>query len=388
MISYCSKRNSFLALLLALLLCSCGEKKKTGKVLVTKDYQVLTLQPRPATTYSDFPATIQGEDVIEIRPMVNGYLEAIYVAEGATVTKGQLLFRIRNPQYDQDVVTANAAIKIAIADVDAAKMNVEKVRPLVEKDIVSKYELESAQYTLESKEAVLAQAHAALANAKTNVGYTIIRSPQNGIIGSIPYKIGALVSSTTSNPLTILSDISNVYAYFSCNEKQLLSFSASIAGSTMQDKLNQLPLVTLLLADGTEYDKKGKLETASGLINTETGSASFKAVFPNPLGIIHSGASAVVRVSSTIDSALLVPQSASYEIQDKRFVYTVTAENRVIGKSIVSQPTNDGQFLIVTAGLSKGDRILLSGSNLKDSTLVIPKPVNADSLYNHASKTY
>jgi len=383
MISYCSKRNSFLALLLALLLYSCGEKKNKGKVNVVKDYEVLTLEPRSATTYNDFPATIQGEDVIEIRPMVNGYLEAIYVEEGATVTKGQLLFRIRNPQYDQDVVTANAAIKIAIADVDAAKMNVEKVRPLVEKDIVSKYELESAQYTLESKEAVLAQAHAALANAKTNVGYTIIRSPQNGIIGSIPYKIGALVSSTTSSPLTILSDISNVYAYFSWDEKQLLSFSASIAGSTMQDKLNHLPLVTLLLADGTEYDKKGKLETASGLINTETGTASFKAVFPNPLGIIHSGASAVVRVYSTLDSALLVPQSASYEIQDKRFIYSVTAENRVISKSIVSQPTNDGQFLIVTAGLLKGDRILLNGSNLKDSTLVIPKPVNADSLYDH-----
>jgi membrane fusion protein (multidrug efflux system) len=383
---YCIQKNSLVALLMTLLLYSCGENKKPGKAGIPKDYAVLTLQPRPATTYNDFPATIQGEDIVEIRPMVDGYLESIYVDEGATVKKGQLLFKIKNPQYDQAVVTANAAIKIAIADVNAAKMDVEKVRPLVEKDIVSKYELESAQYTLQSKEAVLAQAYATLANAKTNVGYTILRSPQNGVISSIPYKIGALVSSTTSSPLTTVSNISNVYAYFSWNEKQLLSFSSNVAGNTMQDKLNHLPPVTLLLADGTEYAEKGKLETASGVITTETGTASIKAIFPNPLGIIHSGASATVRVPRTVDSALLVPQSASYELQDKHFVYTLTADDRVISTSIVSKPSNDGKFLIVLDGLKKGDRILVDGSNLKDSTLVIPKPVNADSLYNQAQK--
>jgi membrane fusion protein (multidrug efflux system) len=207
-----------------------------------------------------------------------------------------LLFKIKNPQYDQAVITANAAIKIAIADVNAAKMEVEKVRPLVEKDIVSKYELGVCPIYMQSKEAALAEADATLANAKTNLGYTILSSPQNGIIGSIPYKIGALVSSTSSSPLTILSNINNVYAYFSWNEKQLLSFSGKVAGNTMQDKLNHLPPVTLLLADGTEYAEKGKLETASGLITTETGTASFKAIFPNPLGIIHSGASATVRI--------------------------------------------------------------------------------------------
>ena len=386
MIFYCSKKNSILAFIMVFLLFSCGERKNPVKVSAPKDYAVVTLQLRSITTYNDFPATIQGEDVIEIRPMVDGYLEAIYVKEGATVTKGQLLFKIKNPQYDQAVITANAAIQIAIADVNAAKMNVEKVRPLVEKDIVSKFELESAQYTLQSKEAALAEAEATLANAKTNVGYTILRSPQNGIIGSIPYKIGALVSSTTSSPLTILSNISNVYAYFSWDEKQLLSFSSDVVGNTMQDKLNHLPPVILLLADGTEYAEKGKLETASGLINTETGTASFKAIFPNPLGIIHSGASATLRVPSTVDSALLVPQSASYEIQDKRFVYTLTTDNRVQSTAIVSKPTNDGQFLIVQNGLKEGDRILINGYNLKDNTLVIPKLINLDSLYNQTKK--
>ncbi|MFT3704137.1 MAG: efflux RND transporter periplasmic adaptor subunit [Agriterribacter sp.] len=348
---------------------------------MARDYQVLTVSPRSATIYTDFPATIQGEEIVEIRPMVDGYLEDIYVGEGATVKKGQLLFKIKNPQYDQAVITANAAIKIALADVNAAKMDVEKVRPLVEKDIVSKFQLESAQYTLQSKEAALAQANAALANAKTNVGYTILHSPQNGVIGSIPYKIGALVTSSTTNPLTTLSNIGNVYAYFSLNEKQLLSFSSHVPGNTMQEKLNHLPPVTLLLADGTEYAEKGKLETASGLITTESGTASFKAIFPNPLGIIRSGASATVRIPRTVDTAFIVPQVASYELQDKQFVYTLTPDNKVLSTAIVSRPTNDGQFLIVQSGLKNGDRVIINGSNLKDSTVVTPKPVNTDSLY-------
>jgi membrane fusion protein (multidrug efflux system) len=370
-----------MSILMVLILYSCGDKRGEAKTNMPAEYPVLTLQPHPITTYDDFPATIQGEDIVEIRPMVDGYLEEIYVDEGATVAKGQLLFKIKNPQFEQDVNTTEAAIQIAIADVNTAKMDVEKVRPLVEKGIVSKYELESAQYTLQSKESALAEANAALANAKTNMGYTILRSPQDGVIGSIPYKMGALVSSTTSSPLTILSNIKNVFAYFSWNEKQLLSFSGKYTGNTLQDRLNQLPPVTLLLADGSVYNEKGKLETASGLINTETGSVSIKAIFPNPKGVILSGSSGIVRLTNTVDSALLLPQSASYEIQDKHFVYTLTANNKVASRQIVSQPTNDGQFLLVQSGLKKGDRVVLNVYNLKDSTLVTPRIVNADSLY-------
>ena len=375
-----NSRNIISTLIIALLIVSCGKKKEIKDA--PKDFAVLTLQPRSITTYNDFPATMQGENIVEIRPMVDGYLEAIFVQEGAVVKKNQLLFRIKNPQYSQAVVTAKASIKIAIADVNAAKMDVEKVRPLVEKDIVSKYELESAQFTLQSKQASLAQAFATLANAKTNLGYTSLRSPQDGIIGSIPYKIGALVSSTTTNPLTSLSNIGNVYAYFSWNEKQLLTFLSKVEGKTMQDKLNHLPQVILILANGSEYPEKGKLESASGFITTETGTASLKAIFPNPLGIIRSGASATLRVPHTENSAILIPQSATFELQDKRFVYTVNSKNRVMSRAIVSKPTNDGQFLIVQDGLKKGDRVLINGSNLKDSTLIIPKPVNSDKLYN------
>jgi len=359
--------------------CSSNPKKK-GKE-ISKSYQVLTVKPQPATIYYEFPAVIEGQEVIEIRPKVDGYVEAIYVNEGATVTKGQLLFKISNPPFEQAVVTANAAIKSAVADVNAAKMDVEKVRPLVEKDIVSAYELKSAEYTLEAKEAALAQARATLANAQTNVGYTYLRAPQTGVIGSLPYKIGALVSSTTANPLTMLSTISDVYAYFSMNEKQLLNLSRRLPGKTLQEKLSHIPEAYLTLANDVVYPYRGRVETASGLISTETGTASLKALFPNPQGIIRSGASATIRIPRQIDTALLVPQSATYELQNKQFVYLVRKDNTVVSTSINAVASSDGQFMIVQGGLSAGDRVLIGGSNLKDSTKIVPVPVNTDSLY-------
>jgi membrane fusion protein, multidrug efflux system len=373
-------------------LFSCGSKTDNkspggrggaGGPQQIKDYAVLTLAPRSATIHYDFPATIQGQQVIEIRPKVDGYIGAIYVNEGAAVKKGQLLFKISNPQYEQEVRTAQASIKSAIADVNAAQMDVAKVRPLVEKDIVSKYELESAQYTLQAREAALSQARAALANAQANLGYTYIRAPESGVIGTIPYKIGALVNSSTPNPLTTLSNTGNVYAYYSLNEKQLLNFISTVPGATLQDKLKVIPPVTLVLANGTEYPEKGRLETASGLITTETGTASFKATFPNPMGIIQSGASATVRVPRTVDSALMIPQSATYELQDKQFAYVLGDSNKVVSTAITTQPTNDGQFFIVQQGLKAGDKVVIEGvATLKDGMAIKPRPVNADSVYN------
>jgi membrane fusion protein, multidrug efflux system len=377
------KKNGFVctAIMAFLVFTACQSDPTVKKASAAPQaYSVLTLSPKSATIYNDFPATIEGIEIVQLRPMVDGYLEKIYVPEGGNVKKGQLLFQIENPVYQQNVITAKAAIKIAQADVDAAKMDVEKVRPLVEKDIVSKYELESAQYTLQSKVATLDQANAALRNAETNLGYTTLRSPITGVIGSIPYKIGDLISGS-SNPLTSLSKIDQVYAYFSLSEKQLLGLSNRIPGVTFQDKLDRLPPVSLVLADGSQYPQKGKLQTASGFITAGTGTASLKAQFVNPTGLIRSGASAVVRVPRIIDTALLVPQTATYELQDKRFVYLVTDNNEVINTAITSTPTNDGKFLVVSGGLKHGDRILLNGLNLKDSTVIIPRPVNADSLY-------
>lgn len=349
-----------------------------------KDFKVLTLSPRTAKVNLDFPATIQGQQIVEIRPKIDGYLDAIYVQEGAAVKKGQLLFRISNPQYEQEVVTATASVKSAEADVDAAKMQVAKAKPLVEKEIVSKYELESAQYSLKAKEASLAQAKAALANAQANAGYSILRSPANGVIGMIPYKVGALINNTNTSPLTTLSNISNVYAYYSLNEKQLLQYFSSTPGSSIHEKINNLSPASLILADGSIYPEKGKIEMASGLISTETGTATFKALYSNPFGIIRSGASATVRVPTTIDTALIIPQSATYELQDKKLVYIVDKSNKISSTAITGVPSDNGQYFIVTSGLKAGETVVLEGLvGLKDNTEIIPKQATADSVYKN-----
>lgn len=376
-----------IALCFHLFSCNSGDAKNVSDFnsqTEIKDFKVLTLQPRKAKVNADFPATIQGQQIIEIRPKIDGYIDAIYVQEGAAVKKGQLLFRISNPQYEQEVITATASIKSAEADVDASKMQIAKVKPLVEKEIISKYELESAQYTLKSKEAALAQAKAALINAQTNAGYTILRSPANGVIGTIPYKVGALVSSTSAEPLTNLSNIGKVYAYYSLNEKQLLQYFNNTAGSTIQEKINNMLPATLLLADGSVYPEKGKIEMASGMISTETGTATFKAIYENPLGIIRSGASATVRIPTIMDSALVIPQSATYELQDKRLVYILGKDNKVSSIAITANSSDNGQYFIITGGLKPGDIVVLEGLiGLKDNTQIIPKQANVDSVYSN-----
>lgn len=376
----------------AIILASCNKEKQGGMPgglagsNVVKEYAVLTLNPRTFTIHNNFPATIEGQQVIEIRPMISGYIQQIYVNEGDRVKKGQLLFKINNPQYEQDVVTAKALINSAIADVNSAKIEVEKVKPLVEKQIVSDYRLKSAQLTLEAKEAALEQAKAALANAETNLNYAFIRSPLDGIIGTIPYKIGALVSTNSAEALTTLSDIITVNAYFSWNEKQLLDFLSGTSGYSVEDKIKNMPEVSLILANSVEYPLKGKIEMASGLISTETGSATLKAIFPNPNGLIRSGSSATVRIPQVIDSILVVPQGATYELQNKRFIYKVGADNKVSATSFNSIPSDDGKFFLVSEGLKKGDKVVIEGiASLRDGSVIIPKDTNAVKFYgeNH-----
>lgn len=375
--------------LVLLTFTSCGDKNNnagggTGgaQANAAKDYPVLTITPRTTTLYNDFPATIQGQQNVEIRPKIDGYIERIYVDEGAAVRKGQRLFQIRAPQYEQEVRTAQANIKIAQADVNAAQMEVNKVQPLVEKNIISKYELESAQFTLQAKQAALAQANATLANARTNLGYTSITSPVNGVVGTIPYKIGSLVSSNTAQPLTTVSNISNIYAYFSINEKQALAFSENTKGATTKERLALLPPVSLILANGDEFSQKGKIETAAGLINTETGSVSIRATFPNPGAIVRSGSSGAVRIPQKVEGAILVPQKATYEIQGKTFVYLVSDSGTVRSVEIKIMDNSGGQYFVVEEGLRAGDKIVLEGvANLREGMAIKPREVSVDSVF-------
>ena len=369
---------------LLLLLLSCGDKSKQNNALAqtTPTYKVVTLQPRAVTLNTDYPASIQGLQNIEIRPKVDGFIEKIYVDEGSIVKKGQLLFKINAPQYQQDVRTAEAGIKTAEADVNMATLQVNKVKPLVEKDIISHYELEAGQLTLQSKQAALAQAKAALENAKINLGYTTIVSPVDGVIGSLPYKLGSLVTSATADPLTTVYNTATVYAYFAMNEKQLLDFSRDSSNTSFRSKLNNIPKVTLLLSDKTPYEHTGKVETVNGLINTTTGSANFRAAFVNPQGLLRSGSSATVRIPNVIKGAIIVPQNVTYELQDKRFAYVIDDKNKIKNVAITVMDNTPGQFYVVTDGLKTGDRIIAEGANnLKDGTEINPAEVSAATVY-------
>ena len=376
-------RNALLMIcFMAIGIVSCQQNSQNNQngpgANKVKDYSVLTLVPKSVTVHNNFPASIEGQRVIEIRPMISGYLQEIHVNEGDHVKKGQLLFKINNPIYTQEVVTAKANISSAVANVNTAKMEIEKVRPLVEKEIVSNYRLKAAELTLESKEAALEQAKATLVNAETNLGYTMIKSPQDGIIGTIPYKTGALVGSNSSGPLTELSDISNVFAYFSWNEKQVLELLSDSPGMTIEEKMKNMPKATLILSNSVEYPEKGKIEMASGLISTQTGSATFKAVFPNPAGLIRSGSSATIRIPKVKENVLIVPQSATYQLQDKRFIYTLSADNKVTAVAITSSPTDDGHYFLVSEGLKPGDKVVIEGiSSLRDGVTIIPKEVDS-----------
>ncbi|MFC4213135.1 efflux RND transporter periplasmic adaptor subunit [Pedobacter lithocola] len=382
----------FFSISIGLLLASCGnddEAKKAAAAAAAgpQAYPVFTVNAQTTELNSDYPATLEGIQNIDIRPKVDGFIQKILVDEGSVVKKGQLLFTIMAPQYEQEVRTARAAISSAEADVNAAQLQVNKTRPLVEKDIISKYDLDAAQLTLQSRKAALAQARAALANARVNLGYTSITSPVDGVVGSIPFRTGSLVSSSSTEPLTTVSNTSKVYAYFSLNEKQLLDFSKTYKGNTLAQQMKNIPAVSLLLADGTVYAQNGKIESINGQINTATGSASLRATFPNPISLLKSGASASVRIPQKVENAILVPQRSTVDLQGKKFVYVVGDSAKIVNTEIEIMDLAKDKFYVVTKGLKAGDKIVLEGfQSLKDGVKIKPQIKSADSVYAEIKK--
>lgn len=372
----------------ALFMASCssgGKDPKAGAPTGPQNYPVVQINELNTTLESDYPATLEGQQNVDIRPRIDGFIEKIYVDEGATVKQGQALFAINAPQYEQAVRTAEAAIRSAEAEVSAAQLQYNKTKPLVEKDIISKFDLENAALTLTARKASLAQAKAALVNAKVNLSYTVVSSPVNGVIGNIPYKVGALVSSTSQQPLTTVSSISKVYAYFSMNEKQLLEIARNTKGRTLEDKIKQIANVTLVLADGTIYAEKGKIETIGGQINTQTGASSLRATFPNPNGLLRSGSSASIRIPQPLQNALLVPQKSTTDIQGKKFVYLVTDTGGIKTTNVEIMELTKGNYFVVTKGLKAGDKIVLEGfASLKDGDKIKPVVKPADSVFAEA----
>ena len=373
----------FIPLLSLLIACGGGNDNKIPPAAdQIQSYPVVALPSQSTTLETDYPATLEGIQNVDVRPKVDGFIEQIYVDEGATVKKGQLLFRINAPQYEQLVRTANASISSAEADVNAAQLQVNKTKPLVEKDIISKYDLDAAQLTLQSRRAALAQARAELSNAKVNLSYTRITSPVDGVIGSIPFKTGSLVNGSSAQPLTTVSNISKVYAYFSMNEKQLLDFSRNYKGKTLAEQMKNIPAVSLVLSDGTTYAQNGKIESINGLINTNTGSASLRATFSNPIGLLRSGASASVRIPQYLNDVILIPQKSTIDLQGKKFVYVLDDKGLVKNVEVQIMDIPKGNFYVVTKGLKVGDKIVLEGfQSLKDGAQIKPDTKNTDSVF-------
>jgi len=335
---------------------------------------VITLERKDAVQSFEYPASIKGQQNVEIRPKVDGFIEQILVDEGAKVKKGQLLFRIKNPMYEQEVLTAKAAIKRYEAAINTAEMNVNKTIPLVEKGIISEYELEAKNLELLTRKAELEEAKARLQNAKVNLSYTTIYSPSNGVIGTLPYKIGSLVSSTSPQPLTVLSDISNVHVYFSFSEKQYLSLISDENDGTLEKSIANLPPVELILPSGNLYPYKGKVETSGGSIDASTGSISLRAEFPNEETIIRSGSSATIRIARPVENALLVPSKSTYELQGKKFAVKLDSGN--VAKSVAIEVADlpVGDFFLVTKGLNPGDQIITENINaIKDGDKIKPQ---------------
>lgn len=344
-------------ILVALLLASCGNSTEAPKQEASV-YPTAVLSEQNTVLESVYPATIKGQEDIEIRPRIDGFVEAIYVDEGAVVRKGQALFKINSPQSEQAIVTAQAAISSAQAALNTAKLNVDRIRPLAQKGIVSDVQLETTENAYKSAKATLEQAQATLFNAKATMGWTSVTSPVDGVIGAIPYRQGSLVDK--ANVLTTVANTNNVYVYFSLNEKDLMDFLQKAPGNTQSEKIKNMPELSLILADGSVYSEKGKISTISGLVNTATGSANFRADFPNPQGLLRSGTSGKISIPRHLENVLLVPQKATFAQQDKVLVYKVQGDS-VVQTLISVLQVPGGQDYAVTGGLSNGDRIVTDG---------------------------
>ena len=366
------------------LLSSCNESKQsTGKV---PEFAVISVATTTANLTNSYPATIKGKQDVEIRPMVSGFITQLHVDEGSVVHKGQVLFSIDPVQYQAAVNSAQAAVATAKAAVNTQELTVNNKRELNKKNIISNYDLQMAENQLAQVKAQLAQAEAQLTNAKNNLSYTKVTSPSNGVVGSIPYRIGSLVSPSVAKPLTTVADISEMYAYFSMTERELLAQIRQ--GGSIREILQQMPDVQLQLIDGTLYPDSGRVETISGVIDQTTGSVTMRALFPNSNNILRSGSTGQVVFHNPLQNVIMIPQSATIEIQDKKFVFVVQSDNTLKNTEIKVFTLDDGKYYYVTSGLKAGDKIVLEGvQNLKDGQTISPiTPADKEAAYQQALK--
>lgn len=397
-------------------LSSCGGEQQAQQQGQAPELAVMTVGVGNSELNRSYPATIKGKADIDIRPQVSGFITRVHVDEGQRVSKGQTLFTLDQVQFKAAVdqakgavssaesaikqtkaamEQASAAVKVAETAVATAQLTANNKKMLYDKNIISKYEWELAENTLaqaqanlnqakagyeqakasnEQAKAGLEQAKASLTSAQKNLSYTVVTAPSNGVVGSIPNRVGALASPSMQLPLTTVSDNTSVYVYFALNEKDIIAMTKNGAIS-LEQAIASMPRVNLRLADGSIYGCTGEVATVSGVIDASTGSATVRALFDNPAGMLRSGSTGTVLIPYVENDAIIIPQKATFEIQDRKFVYTLNDSNKTVSTPITVFEINDGQEYRVTSGLKAGDRIVTEGigTTVKEGMVIKPK---------------
>lgn len=358
-------------------LASCGDSKTDQNMAAshpTLPYPVTEIQTRTVTANTNYPTNIEGIINSEVRAKISGYITDVLIDEGQKVHKGQTLFKLETQSLSQDAAAAQA-------NVNAAQVEVDKLLPLVEKNIISPVQLETAK-------AKLAQAKSGYSSIAANIGYATISSPVDGYVGEIRIRKGTLVSPSSPEALTTVTDISSVYAYFSMNEKEYLDFLQNADGTTKTEKIKNLPEVTLILANGSEYGHKGKIETINSQVNRNTGTVAFRAQFNNDNQLLTNGNSGIIQVPTVYENVIVVPQESTFEQQEKVFVYKVAPDSTVVPQAI-SIIGKAGNLYIIGSGIDKGESIVAKGANkLRSGMPIIPQPTPFDSIAKPIQKEF
>ena len=352
----------------SMLLASCGGGGGRP-TFGDNEFPVVAVGTSSTTMQSTYPAVIKGVQDVEIHPKVQGFIVQINVKEGQTVSAGQVLFVLDNATFQAQVRQAQAQVNTATASLNTAKLTYENSQKLHASGVIGDYELQSSKNNYESAVAGLAAAQASLASAKESLSYCFVKSPAAGVVGSLPFKVGTLVSA--ANTLTTVSNISSMEVYFSMTEKDMLAMGKNAGGLT--GAIEAMPAVKLKLADGTEYGQEGRVTKMSGVIDAATGSVQIIAVFPNPEKVLKSGGSGAIIIPKSNTDAIIIPQGCVSEVQDKKFVYILDKDNKVKYTEIKVDPQNDGNNYIVTEGLKTGDKYVTNGiTKLSDGMEIVP----------------
>ena len=353
---------------ISIMVIGCKEEKQSAQQGPNQvpSFDVSTLAKRTVTGYKTYPTTIEGIVNSDVRAKVSGYIQKVLVDEGQKVKKGQPLFKLETQSMSQDAEAAKAAV-------NAAQVEVDKLVPLVEKGIISNVQLET-------QKAKLLQAKSNYNSIVANIDYATVKSQIDGYVGAIPYREGSLVSPTNVTPLTTITDITRVYAYFSMNESEYLDYLQSTGGDTLQEKLNNFPKVSLILANGQEYVEEGKIETSIGQINQNTGTVSFRAVFENPNQLLTNGNSGKIKIPTIYENEIVIPQEATFEQQKEIMVFKL-GENNLISTTKIKIKAPVDHLYVVESGLQEGDKIIVSGvGKLRSEMEITPNGVPLDSI--------